>query len=173
MMNFIPQEKHARVQEIWNMVTDNNEQIAYLRSAVIGNLIDACVDAFITHENEILQGTLTTPLIKQMPPMLKDAYQTCVDVAVKKIYCSQEVLDVELAGYKIISTLLEAFIAAAFEPNQAYSKQLLNRVPVQYDVHSEDNYTRILSILDYVSGMTDIYALDLYRKITGMSLPSL
>lgn len=173
MMNFIPQEKHARVQEIWNMVTDNNEQIAYLRSAVIGNLIDACVDAFITHENEILQGTLTTPLIKQMPPMLKEAYQTCVDVAVKKIYCSQEVLDVELAGYKIISTLLEAFIAAAFEPNQAYSKQLLNRVPVQYDVHSEDNYTRILSILDYVSGMTDIYALDLYRKITGMSLPSL
>jgi len=26
-------------------------------------------------------------------------------------------------------------------------------------------------VLDYISGMTDVYALDLYRKITGINLP--
>ena len=40
-------------------------------------------------------------------------------------------------------------------------------------MQSESAYGRILSVIDYVSGMTDIYALDLYRKITGMNLPTL
>ena len=34
------------------------------------------------------------------------------------------------------------------------------------------NYCKIQCVLDYISGMTDVYALDLYRKITGMSLPA-
>ena len=28
-----------------------------------------------------------------------------------------------------------------------------------------------MAVLDYLSGMTDIYALDLYRKINGQQLP--
>jgi dGTPase len=83
------------------------------------------------------------------------------------------VLDVELGGYKIILTLLDHFVTAVLNPEKAYSKQLLMRVPEQYDTANANHYEKIMAILDYISGMTDVYALDLYRKITGMSMPSL
>ena len=31
-------------------------------------------------------------------------------------------------------------------------------------------YGKVQAILDYISGMTDVYALDLYKKITGISV---
>ena len=42
----------------------------------------------------------------------------------------------------------------------------------QYDINAKDIYNRILAVLDYISGMTDVYALDIYRKINGNSLPA-
>ena len=86
---------------------------------------------------------------------------------------SQPVLDIELGGYKVISELLRCYIDAVFAPEKTYSQRLLDRVPSQYEVRSEDNYTRVLAVLDYLSGMTDVYALDLYRMIMGISIPSL
>ena len=88
-----------------------------------------------------------------------------------KIYHSKDVVDIELAGYKIIRTLIELFTDAAMHPDRAYSGLLLNRVSSQYDVYSPDTYTRIMAVLDYVSGMTDVFALDLFRKINGESIP--
>ena len=82
-------------------------------------------------------------------------------------------LDVELGGHKIILTLLDHFVTAVLNPEKAYSKQLLMRVPEQYETASASDYEKIMAVLDYISGMTDVYALDLYRKITGMSMPSL
>ena len=57
-------------------------------------------------------------------------------------------------------------------PELNYSRLLLSQVPQQYDVHSPDLYLRIQAVLDHVSAMTDVYALDLYRKLNGMSLPA-
>ena len=56
-------------------------------------------------------------------------------------------------------------------PSRFYSKQLLRRVSSQYDIENENLEERIMAILDYISGMTDIYALDIYQKINGISLP--
>ena len=91
-------------------------------------------------------------------------------MSAKKIYKSKEVVDIEIAGYNIIYTLIEKEIDAVFNADKAYSKQLLARIPSQFAVSSESPYERILAVLDYVSGMTDVYALDLYRKIKGISL---
>lgn len=173
LLNFFDEKRKERIRETMNIVTDVNEQIAYLRSSVIGKLIDQCSDAFVEHEKEILDGTFNTALIKVLPEQSIQAYQQCSKTAVAKIYRSQEVLDVELAGYKIILTLLENLVSAVLNPDKAYSKQLLMRIPDQYETDSESTYKQILAVLDYISGMTDIYALDLYRKITGMSIPSL
>ena len=173
LMRFIPTAKHDYTQKICQLVSDPNEQVAYLRSATIGNLIEACSNTFLEHEEEILSGKLHIPLIKLIPEHLKEAYEECVNRAVASIYCAPMVLDIELAGYKIISTLLEELTLAITSPNSNYSKQLLKRIPSQYEITSPDMYGRVQAILDYISGMTDIYALDLYRKITGMSLPSL
>ena len=169
---FIAPEKRDS-KRLAHITSDPNEQIAYLRSTAIGNLIDACANVFLENEQKILNGELQQPLIKLIPDSLNKAYKTCSSVAVQSIYCAPMVLDIELAGYKIISTLLEELTQAITSPNSAYSKQLLKRIPSQYEISSPTTYGRIQAILDYISGMTDVYALDLYRKITGMSLPSL
>jgi dGTPase len=100
-----------------------------------------------------------------------DAYTDCVRVAQSRIYRSRDVVDTELAGYKIIYTLMGLFIHAVMNPQHAYSRLLLDRVSSQYDVTHPDIYIRIMAVLDYLSGMTDVFALDLYRKINGESLP--
>ena len=79
--------------------------------------------------------------------------------------------DIELAGFQVITTLLELMTEAVCHPEKAYSQLLINRVSQQYDIGAERLYDRIMAVLDYISGMTDVYALDLYRKINGMSLP--
>lgn len=76
-----------------------------------------------------------------------------------------------MSGYKIMETLMDVFIGAAINPDRFYSQQLIRRVSSQYDIHSDNLETRIMAVIDYISGMTDIYALDIYQKINGMSLP--
>ncbi|MDO9154068.1 MAG: deoxyguanosinetriphosphate triphosphohydrolase [Paludibacter sp.] len=172
-LSFFDDHRKKRIEETLLIVTDKNEQIAYLRSSVIGLLIDLCSAMFVEHETQILNGAFNSTLIKLLPEKQAIAYKLCAKTAIEKIYCSPEVLDVELAGYKIILTLLENFVSAVMSPDKAYSKQLLMRIPEQYETSSPTVYGKILSVLDYISGMTDVYALDLYRKITGMSVPTL
>jgi dGTPase len=170
LLNYFNKEQQQRRLHTLALVQDVNEQIAYLRSSVIGKLIDECATVFVENENSLLSGFYNTPLIKNLSPERNEAYKICTKTAIEKIYHSQEVLDVELAGYKIISTLLEHLISAVLQPNNAYSKQLLYRIPEQYETAAENIYGRVLSVLDYVSGMTDVYALDFYRKITGQTV---
>ena len=80
-------------------------------------------------------------------------------------------LDVELSGYKIMATLMEQMIEAIEHPERYYSQQLISRVSSQYDISSPDLETRIMAVIDYISGMTDVYALDVYQKINGFALP--
>ena len=169
---FIDEEKRTSLSEVFELVTDHNEQIAYLRSKVIGILIDECADAFMRHEEEILNGTFAEPLIKHTSERCKQAYQHWSKVAVQKIYRSRDVLDIELAGFRIINTLIELNIDAVIHPDNAYSRLLIDRVSQQYDMHAPTLYGKVQAVFDYLSGMTDVFALDLYRKINGNSLPA-
>ena len=109
---------------------------------------------------------------KPSSPRLLSAYQACSRTAYAKIYSAREVVDVELAGHRIFSALLDQLIEAQMHPDHLYSRTLLSRVSSQYEMNHPTVYGRIQSSLDYISGMTDIYALDLYRRITGMNLPA-
>ena len=169
---FLDEKKKERVDEVFSLVTDENEQIAYLRATVIGILVKECTQVFMRNEESILEGNFEGALIKHISGPLNMAYQKCTKVAVEKIYRSRDVLDIELAGFHVISTLLELMIDAVQSPDKAYSELLINRVSSQYDINSPTLYGRIQAVLDYISGMTDVYALDLYRKIKGNSLPA-
>lgn len=170
---FFEGSRLRKVKENIAIVSDVNEQIAYLRSSVIGQLIDECTDAFLKNEDAIMNGEFEGSLIKNISPNTAKAYKYCSDLAVNKIYRSQEVLDIELAGYRIIYTLMEYFVDAVLNPDRTYSKQLLNRIPEQYEIYSPTTYGKVQAILDYISGMTDVYALDLYKKITGISVANM
>ncbi len=172
LLAYFSDEKKAHRLQTLKLVTDVNEQIAYLRSCVIGLLIGECTQAFMNHETEILNGTFEGSLIKGISPLPAKAYKHSSDVSFQKIYCSRDVLDNELAGFRIISTLLNLMIEAVSSPEKVYSQLLINRVSSQYNIRAHSFYERIQAVLDYISGMTDVFALDLYRKIKGNSLPA-
>lgn len=172
LLDYFSDEKKAHRLQTLRLVTDVNEQIAYLRSCVIGLLINECTQAFMNHEAEILNGTFEGSLIKCISSIPAKAYKHSSDVSFQKIYCSRDVLDNELAGFRIISTLLELMTEAVSSPEKVYSQLLINRVSSQYNIRAHSFYDRIQAVLDYISGMTDVFALDLYRKIKGNSLPA-
>lgn len=172
LLAFFSPDHQEKLKATFAYVTDINEQIVYLRSCVINSLEHACVRTFIDHESDIMQGCFEGSLIEHLPEPLLTAYRHCEEMAKKRIYCHHDVLDVELAGYRIIYTLLELFMdAAVLNPHHAYGRLLLSRVSSQYQLNAPHLYDRVMAVLDYISGMTDVYALDLYRKINGNSLP--
>lgn len=172
LLAFFPPERQARRLETLRIVSDVNEQIAYLRSSVIGLLIDECTRVFLDNEADLLEGRFEGALIKHIAPLPAEAYRRCADLSMQRIYRSRDVLDIELAGFRIISTLLELMITAVRQPDRAYSRLLIDRVSSQYNMHASGLYERLQAVLDYISGMTDVFALDLYRKINGNSLPA-
>lgn len=172
LMSYFDDNRKTHIRKTFDIVNDTNEQIAYLRSCVIGLLIRECTRVFLEHEQEILAGTFEGALIKHISERPATAYKHCTEVSVSKIYRSRDVLDIELAGFRVISTLLELMIDAVTSPEKAYSQLLINRVSSQYNMKAPALYERIQAVLDYVSGMTDVFALDLYRKINGNSLPA-
>ena len=164
-------QQHIRQRIIDEHISDDNEKVVYMRSRVIGILEKECAQVFVENEEKILNGEFEGSLMKHISERQFKAYQRCSEVSVAKIYNSKPVLDVELSGYKIMATLMEQMVEAAVNPWRFYSRQLLQRVSSQYDISSDDLETRIMAVIDYISGMTDIYALDVYQKINGISLP--
>lgn len=173
LLPFFEGDFRAKIERGLTHLPDPNEQIAYLRSRVIGTLVSECSSVFLDHEEEILRGEFNSPLIDCISEVPRRAYKACSDLAFQKIYNANDVVEIEIAGHQIISVLLDKLLDAVNNPQKAYSKLLLDRIPSQYDVYAESCEDRIMAVLDYISGMTDVYALDLYRKIYGMSLPSL
>lgn len=174
LMAFIPgTEEAARVKASLSRVSDPNEQVAYLRSSAIGILTDACAKAFLEGEVSILRGQMQGTLISNIADkQVLQAYNECSRAAYAYIYAAPEVVEVELAGHRIINYLLQRLIEAVMRPEDYASKLLLHKVPSQYDTKAPTLYERIQSVLDHVSAMTDVYALDLFRKLNGSSLPA-
>ena len=173
LLGFFDEESQSRIRQrvIEEGVTDENEKVVYMRACAVGCLEHECVQAFVDNEAAILAGTFEGSLIGAISPVPRDAYKRCTKVSKAKIYQSKPVLDVELSGYHIMETLMHDLIGAAVHPEKYHSKQLIHRFSSQYDIYSDDLETRIMAVIDYISGMTDIYALDIYQKINGISLP--
>ena len=173
LLGFFDEEDRQKIEKriVEEGVTDNNEKVVYLRACVIGKLVNECVNVFIEHEEDILSGTFRGSLVGHISTLPSEAYRQCSSLSVERIYRSKPVLDVELSGYQIIQTLMEQFVSAVIHPDRFYSRQLIGRVSSQYDIDAPCLEARLMAVIDYISGMTDVYALDEYQKISGISLP--
>ena len=169
-LDFFPDDVRDHKLALMKQVDDPNEQIAYLRSAVINRLVTICADIFVENEERILGGVFKGSLIESLPQRECRAYKAAEEVSQNKIYNASDVVDIELAGHAIISYLMEALIKAVREPGLNYSQLLLSKVPKQYEVNAPTLFGKVQAVLDHISGMTDVYALDLYRGLKGMSL---
>ncbi len=164
--------RQNHIKEIMSRLDDPNEKISYLRSSVIGILVNRCAKAFVDNEDDILRGQFNGVLLDHIPTLEREGYARCNTVSWDKIYRASEVVDIELAGNRIITFLLGKLIHAVRYPELNYSRLLLSKVPQQYDVNAPTLFGKIQAAIDHISGMTDVYALDLYRKLNGMSLPA-
>lgn len=172
LLAYFPPERQCQILEHISQcgVDDDGEQIVYLRSSVINLLENECVQVFVDNEADILAGRFTGSLIEHISPTPRRAYEACVEASYRHIYHCREVVDIELAGFRVMTELMHLMVEAAMNPQRAYSQLILGRVSKQYQIRSQRIYDRLLAVLDYISGMTDVYALDLYRKTTGISL---
>jgi dGTPase len=163
--------KLNEIEKTFRAVSDPNEQISYLRAGIIGKLTRECFSVFAQNHHAILEGEFDTSLLQKIDPVLSEAMKTIREISWNEIYNHRTVVEIEIAGYKILGTLLEEFTAALLNPGNQLSKKILMLIPGQYEPKTQSTYHRIQSAVDFISGMTDIYALDLYRKIKGISLP--
>jgi dGTPase len=162
-----------KVDKVFKVVTDPNERIAFLRAGVINKLVHECMDVFAKKEEAILEGVFQKPLIKNVSSLSQVAMGEIDLLSVEKIYNDRTVVEIEMTGFKILGTLLDEFIGAVLSPDAGFARRLLSLMPEQYKPDGEEIYGKIQSVIDFVSGMTDLYALDLYRKIKGISLPEI
>ena len=153
MLNFFDSKEQEHMTASMKRLDDPNEQVGYMRSKVI------------------LAGDYHGALTANVAGRLSEAYAECSETAWTKIYNSPQVIDIELAGNRIITYLMENLVGAVMAPEKTYSRLLLEKVPRQYDVHSENLSRRLQGVVDHVSAMTDVYALDLFRTLNGHSLP--
>ncbi|MDE5655615.1 MAG: dNTP triphosphohydrolase [Muribaculaceae bacterium] len=172
LLGYFEGERRSRIVENMLRVDDPNEQVAYLRSCVIGALVERCAECFIANEESILAGEFEGSLLKNISGIECEAYGRCNEMSWSKIYCASDVVDIELAGNRIITDLLDILVNAVVRPELNYSRLLLSQVPRQYDVEAPTLYGRVQAVVDHVSAMTDVYALDLYRKLNGSTLPA-
>ncbi len=154
-------------------IDDRDSRVSLLRAKAISSLIMACSDVFYHEQVGLLAGRFDQPLTDCLPQDLQQAMQHINAVSVEKIYNASSVVQIEIAGYKVMNGLLEEFIPAYLHNHSDYDKKLVAMIPKQFHTVSTDTYNKILAVLDFVSGMTDLYAVELFRKIKGISFPSL
>lgn len=174
LMTFFNEETDSgfynKKEEIFEQVTDTNEQIAFLRASVINLLVYKTADIFIAKHKQILNGSFSGSLVDYLTGTYKEAMENCAAIAYKKVYLHRSVVEVEITGYNVLNTLMHEFTQAIFDPKTEYSKKLLALLPLQYQGIYNSDYEKLRAVIDFVSGMTDLYALDLYKLIKGIGI---
>ena len=154
--------------EAYQDVNDVNERMAFLRAMLINKLVNLASDIFVKNYNAIMEGHFEKSLISHLPEFEKKALDLCRDESVKHIYRHPSVVKIELTGFNVIGTLMEEFTDAVLSPSTPYNKKLLSLVPEQFKVNTDDTYTKLQSVVDFISNMTDLYAVQLYKDLRGI-----
>jgi dGTPase len=153
---------------------DEKDRIGYLRAVAINELVNELAKVFLDEEKNILKGKYEDELISEIKRT--NALKRIKDISIAKIYKSRSVVEREVAGYEVLGGLLDTFIDSyndAFEGKiSSKNKSVFALLPKRIsDEIPGDLYMRLLRIIDFVSGMTDSFAVSLFRKIKGISLP--
>ena len=153
----------------YNALNNTQDRVSYLRALAINTLINEAVDVFMKNEENILKGNFSIALLD------KSKYEAQINdiikLSVENIYQSNEVIDKEIAGYEVITKLLDTFTKAvnnAFNAKaSSYDKLLLNLLPKNINFNEPILYRRVLNVCHFVSLLSDSKAVLTYRKLKG------
>ena len=166
-------EKDAkRSAEKLLLFSNKNERISYLRAKVINALINKSTELYQQHFSEIIEGTLNKALLDIFKSE-SESFQEVERFSIEKIYGHRSVVEIENAGYNVMYELLNHFIPPIIKEKserKGFEKKALQLIPSQFIYEDGTVYEKVLGVLDFVSGMTDNFATDLYRKIKGIDI---
>lgn len=162
-----------KINQTLKEVDDKNEKVAFLRAMTIGKLTSECSRAFEKNYNSIMKGDDVGSLIGQIDQTAANAMRIVKEVSFERVYKHKTVIEIEIAGFKIISSLLDKVCSAFLNPNDGFSKKVLSLIPTQYIPTNQSTYLKLLAAVDFISGMTDNYALELYQTFEGISIPGI
>ncbi len=154
--------------QVYNEVQDVNERVSFLRAKLINKLVNRVSDIFVQHYDVIMDGAFSGSLIACLPDFEKKALDQCREASVHGIYKHSSVVKIELTGFNVIGTLLDDFINAVMKPDSAYNQRLLSLMPEQFKAKTDDVYVKIQAVLDFISNMTDLYAVRMYKDLRGI-----
>lgn len=162
-----------RTVEIYNKIEDANEKISFLRARVINLLTNKAAEVFWENRDKILQGSFNDTLLDNIERNC-GALIEVMKISNEKIYNHDTVLEIEIAGYNVMSELLSLFVPALLKQKPDHKdKKVLKLFPAQFREFENTNspYLKIMSAFDLISGMTDLYATEMYRKLKGVDIP--
>lgn len=164
-------DSRERVEESCNKINDDNQKVSFLRAKLINLLITRVRNVFMDMETGLLEGKVQKSLIDYLPEREIELIKKIDQFSVAHIYNHRSVVEIEIAGYNVIGELLQEFFNAVVTPKSPKSAKLLQLISRQFIIKGESDslYNDIQSVVDFIAGMTDLYAVDLYRKITGIS----
>ncbi len=168
-------DAREKVAHTLSLINDDNQKVQFLRAKIINLLIQKVTVVFMENETALLEGTLQKSLIDLLSPHDFQLIKKIDDYSVANIYNHRSVVEIEIAGYHVIGALLKEFITAVMQPRSSKAKKLLQLIPQQFVIAKQPGtlYSDIQSVVDFIAGMTDLYAVDMYRKITGIDFPVL
>tara|TARA_B100000902_G_C27286081_1_gene904500 strand:+ start:642 stop:1964 length:1323 start_codon:yes stop_codon:yes gene_type:complete len=151
----------------YSKLQNKKQRLSYLRSLAINSLIKDAVSIFQENETQILEGSFTDALMERS--QYKAQITDIINISIDKVYKSEEVVQKEILGYKVISSLLEAFVSAAansFNKNtNTYDELLLELIPEDELIPADNLYKTLLNATCYVASLTDGKAMLLAEKI--------
>lgn len=151
----------------YNELITKEDRISYLRALAIGSLINDAVAVFMENEKAILAGEFPFALMDKS--QYKAQMNDIIQISIKNVYQSKDVIQKEVMGYKIINNLLDSFCTAYNKKENGtasnYDELLLKLLPERFQFQKENLYDRLLHICHFVSLLTDGKALELYKTI--------
>jgi len=147
---------------------DEKSVVGYLRARSIDVLVREAADLFLREEAGILEGAFDRALVDAIPS--KEKIDAITALVARRCYQCEEVLEIEIAGYEAIGALLDRLVGAALRPAHPEYERIRAWMPELFPESASD-YEKILRVTDFVSGMTDGYAVSLFRRLSGISLP--
>lgn len=150
------------------------EKIGVLRGRAIGNLVSAVTDVFLWNLDDILEGNYKKSLIEtsSFASELKEISRICTS----ECYHNVGVAKIESAGNEVLTCLLDKMLAVVKDPKHRLDsliKSLLRDKFIYSLFNQESAYKKILTIVDLITGMTDRFAITLYRQLKGMTVRAL
>ena len=151
----------------YHSLQHKTDRVSYLRALAIGVLINEAVAIFLDNEEAILKGEFHQSLLDASK--YKAQINDIIKISVDKIYKSREVLEKEISGYKVLTTLLDVFTTAAENYKNGTENNLdrlvLNSFLKEIDFDGLTTYQALLKICSFVASMTDGNALRVFKKL--------